>query len=79
MQEESIGLKHIHRAPAFVNAVSVVQLDCTQVGEKQNIRGGFTGDGVGGYLLRVFQGRALAAHAHCYMKFLGCLGQVLID
>ncbi len=58
---------------------AVVELNCAQVGKEQDIRGDFAGDGVCGDLLRVFQGGALAAHAHRHIAFLGSFCQALVD
>jgi hypothetical protein len=71
-------LKHIYCTLAFFEPKTVVKLYCAQVGKEQNIGGDFAGYGLSGDLLRVFQGRALAAYTQRDMVFLGGLRQALV-
>ena len=78
MEVKRVGLNHVHRAAAVIDRIPIVELNCTEIGEKQDI-GGVLANSEGLRFLWVFQGGPLGADSHTNAGMLSCLGQPAVD
>ncbi len=73
MQHQSVSFYHLHSPPTFLNSVSVVQLHCAEVSEKEDIRG-YIPNLEGICYIGVVYGSSLRPNPHGYTQLLSCSG-----
>ena len=78
MQHQRVGLDHLHRSPALVQTIAVVQLDSPQIGEQWDRRSP-SSDLEALRLARIFQCLALRADPQSDSALFGRLGKMAVD
>ncbi len=78
MQDQRVRVDHLHGAAALIHRKAIVQLDCAQVRQEQDVRRNVADAKRGGGSV-LFQTGALAAQPHRQPARLGGFGQTAVD